>query len=72
MAAAQVPPLPTLEIGKDLELAERRQAINSALGTTAAEGEMPSPAALELGEQYASGKISLDQFGDAVRALYGV
>lgn len=72
MAAAQVAPLPALKTVDDREFSARRRAIDSALGTTVAEGEMPSPAALKLSEQYASGKISLEQFGAAVRALYGV
>ncbi len=54
------------------ELQERRIAVDSSLGTTLAEGVPPTPAAMALAEQYASGEISLEEYGNSVRALHGI
>jgi hypothetical protein len=67
--ATQVQMLPAETI---LELKQRRIAVESALGSTLAEGVSPSPEVLALSERYASGEISLDQFGSSVRAVYGL
>ena len=72
MAAAQVAPLPLPPLVEELSLTDRRRTIDSALGTTVAEGELPSPAALALAERYAAGEITMEQFGSAVRSLYGL
>ncbi len=51
------------------ELKERRYAIESALGTTLAEGVSPSPEVLALFEAYANGAMSLEEILPAIRAL---
>jgi hypothetical protein len=51
------------------ELKERRYAVESALGTTLAEGVSPSPEVLALFEAYAKGAMSLEEILPAVREL---
>ncbi|HZL26166.1 MAG TPA: antitoxin VbhA family protein [Acidobacteriaceae bacterium] len=53
------------------ELQDRRDAVESTLGTTLAEGVSPSPEVLALFEAYANGTISLDDILPSVRALDG-
>jgi hypothetical protein len=67
--ATVVQPLPTIDI---LEQQERRRRVDSALGSTLAEGVSPSAESLALSERYVSGELSLKEYGDAVRALYGI
>jgi len=61
--------LPAEDIAK---LQNRREAVESALGSTLAEGVSPSPAVLALSERYALGEITLAEFGSSVRAIYGL
>lgn len=65
--AAQVQPLPGISAA---EREERRYMVNSALGTTLAEGVSPSPDVLALTERYVEGELSLEELGKAVRDKY--
>ena len=67
--AAVVQPLPRKPLDT---LEERRIAVDSSLGSTLAEGVPPSPAGIALAERYASGEISLEEYGISVRDLYGI
>ena len=67
--AAIVQPLPRKPLDT---LEERRIALDSSLGSTLAEGVPPSPAGITLADRYASGEISLEEYGTSVRALYGI
>jgi len=67
--AAHIQSLPTADLAK---LHDRREAVESALGSTLAEGVSPSPAVLALSERYALGEITLTEFGSSVRAIYGL
>ncbi len=67
--AVQVQPLP---IPSNVQREERRRAVESALGTTLAEGVSPGPEVLVLAERYIGGEITLQEFGGAVRALSGI
>ncbi len=66
--AAIVQPLPTI----DPVLAERRRIVDSALGTTLAEGVSPGPEVLALSERFVAGQITLQELGAAVRAIDGI
>ena len=67
--AAQVQPMPT---GQIVSMEERRRIIDSALGTTLAEGVSPGPEVLAISERYISGEITLQQMGSLVRAMSGL
>ena len=67
--AVQAQALPT---EPTISLQDRRIAVDSALGSTLAEGTSPSPAVLALSERYAAGEITLDELGSSVRAIYGL
>jgi hypothetical protein len=67
--AARVQTLPNAQM---VDLAERRRIIDSALGTTLAEGVSPAPEVLALSERYAAGEISMQELGSSVRAMYGL
>jgi hypothetical protein len=67
--AAHVQPAPTGQIGS---LEERRRIIDSALGTTLAEGVSPGPEVLALAERYVAGEITLQEMGSLVRAMSGL
>jgi Antitoxin VbhA len=67
--AAQVQPVPTSQI---VNMEERRRIIDSALGTTLAEGVSPGPEVLAISERYVSGEITLQQMGSLVRAMSGL
>jgi len=54
------------------ELQERRQAVESTVGTTLAAGESPSPEVLEFFEKYARGEMTLAEVSSAVRTRYGI
>jgi hypothetical protein len=69
MAAAQTAPLPAQEIANR---EERRAAIESAWGTTLAEGVSPGPEVWALSERYIEGELTLEQLGAAVRAIDGL
>jgi len=69
MAAAQVAPFSADQIA---EREKRRESIASALGTTLAEGVSPGPEVLALSERYIDGELTLEEFGAAVRARWGV
>ena len=68
MAAAQVAPLPVDEMIR----ADRRRIVDSALGTTLAEGVSPGPEVLALSERFVMGEITLQELGVAVRAIDGI
>ena len=51
------------------ELKDRRSAVESALGTTLAEGVSPSTEVLALLESYARGEVSMDEIIPAIKAL---
>ena len=71
MAAAQVvPPVP--EVTATAQMEERRRIVDSALGTTLAEGVSPGPEVLALSERYVAGEITLQELGSSVRAMYGL
>lgn len=65
--AAQVQPFPVISAA---EQEERRYMVNSALGTTLAEGVAPSPDVLALTERFVEGELSLEELGKAVRDKY--
>jgi hypothetical protein len=67
--AAHIQPAPT---GQMVSLEERRRIIDSALGTTLAEGVSPGPEALALSECYVAGEITLQEMGSLVRAMSGL
>jgi hypothetical protein len=67
--AAQVQTLPNEQM---TDLAERRRIIDSALGTTLAEGVSPGPEVLALSERYVAGEITMQELGAAVRAIDGL
>ncbi len=67
--AAQVQPLPTQSV---TDLSERRRIVDSALGTTLAEGVSPGPEVLALSERYVAGEITLQEMGTLVRAMSGL
>ena len=69
MAAAQVAPLPT---HASYQYAERRRIVDSALGTTLAEGVSPGPEVLALSERYVAGEITMKELGSLVRAIDGL
>jgi len=46
--------------------------VDSALGTTLAEGVSPGPAVLALSERYVAGEISLQEFSASVLAMSGI
>lgn len=60
-----VPGVSTVPVG------ERRSMVESALGTTLAEGVPPGPETLALADRYVAGELSLAEFGNAVRRLSG-
>jgi hypothetical protein len=66
MAAAQVAPLPTDNLA---QRADRRRMVDSALGTTLAEGVSPGPEVLALSERFVAGEITLQAMGTLVRAM---
>jgi hypothetical protein len=72
MAAAQILPLPELSPADELPRAERRRIIDSALGTTLAEGVSPGPEVIAMSERYVAGEISLLELGTAVRSMSGL
>ena len=66
MAAAQAATFPrSVEVEQDTA-AERRAAMNSALGTMTAEGETPSDFTLALTERYIAGEIEFEELKTAV------
>ena len=72
MAAAQVLPISDLSPAAEAQRAKRRQIIDSALGTTLAEGVSPGPEVIALSERYVAGEISLQELGKSVRAMSGL
>jgi hypothetical protein len=70
MAATQAIPVP--EAPNARESAERRRIVDSALGTTLAEGVSPGPEVLELSERYVAGEITLQEFSSSVRSMSGI
>jgi hypothetical protein len=72
MAAAQVVPVPELPPAAEVQRARRRRIIDSALGTTLAEGVSPGPEVIALSERYVAGEISLQELGNSVRAMSGL
>jgi len=72
MAAAQIIPLPELSPADELQRAERRRIIDSALGTTLAEGISPGPEVIAMSERYVAGEITLLELGTAVRSMSGL
>lgn len=67
--AAQVQPLPTQSV---TDPSERRRIVDSALGTTLAEGVSPGPEVFALSERFVSGEITLQEMGTLVRAMSGL
>ena len=71
MAATQVVP-PVSEVIAIAQMEQRRRIVDSALGTTLAEGVSPGPEVLALSERYVAGEITLQELGSSVRAMYGL
>ena len=69
MAAAQVAPLLTDNLA---QREVRRRMVDSALGTTLAEGVSPGPEVLALSERFVAGEITLEEMGSLVRAIDGL
>jgi hypothetical protein len=55
-----------------MQRAHRRRIVDSALGTTLAEGVSPGPEVIALSERYVAGEITLQELGTAVRAMSGL
>ncbi len=72
MAAVQILPLPELSSADEMQRAHRRRIVDSALGTTLAEGVSPGPEVIALSERYVAGEITLQELGTAVRAMSGL
>jgi hypothetical protein len=72
MAAAQMLPISHLSPAAEAQRAKRRQIIDSALGTTLAEGVSPGPEVIALSERYVAGEISLRELGNSARAMSGL
>ncbi len=72
MAAAQILPLSELSHADELQRVQRRRMIDSALGTTLAEGVSPGPEVIAMSERYVAGEITLLELGTAVRAMSGL
>ena len=68
--ATQVQPLPT-DLSSEAK-ARRREMIDSALGTTLAEGVSPGPEVIALAERYVDGEITLQELGVSIRATCGI
>jgi hypothetical protein len=56
----------------EIQAAKRRGMIDSALGTTLAEGVSPGPEVIALSERYVAGEISLQELGILVRGMSGL
>jgi len=72
VATAQVLPISHLSPAAEAQRAKRRQIIDSALGTTLAEGVSPGPEVIALSERYVAGEITLQELGTTVRAMSGL
>jgi len=72
MAAAQILPLPKLSSADEQQRAERRRIVDSALGTTLAEGVSPGPEVLAMAERYVAGEITMLELGTVVRSMSGL
>jgi hypothetical protein len=72
MAAAQVLPVSELPPAADVQEARRRRIVDSALGTTLAEGVSPGAEVIALSERYVAGEITLQELGNSVRAMSGL
>jgi hypothetical protein len=68
--ATQVHPVPSESMFSLKE--HRREIIDSALGTTLAEGVSPGPEVIALSERYVEGEITLQEFGASVRSMCGL
>ena len=66
MASTAVLPVEEVELSA---VEYRRRQVESALGTTLAEGVSPGSEALTLSEEYVRGEMTLQEFGAAVRRL---
>jgi len=71
MAATQALPVPASSLSDEQRI-QRRRSVESALGTTLAEGVSPGPEAIALAERYVAGEISLQDLGIAVRSMSGI
>jgi hypothetical protein len=71
MAIAQVLPVSDLA-AVELQRAQRRRIIESAMGTTLAEGVSPGPEVSALAERYVAGEITLQELGTSVRSMSGI
>lgn len=72
MAAAQVLPVFELPPAADAQRARRRQIVDSALGTTLAEGVSPGAEVIAIAERYVAGEMTLQELGTTVRAMSGL
>jgi hypothetical protein len=70
MAATQAIPVP--EAPNAGESTERRRIVDSALGTTLAEGVSTGPDVLALSERFVAGEITLQEFSSSVRLMSGI
>jgi hypothetical protein len=72
MAATQALPVVEATLPAEHDRLKRRQAVDSVLGTTLAEGVSPGPQVIALSERYVAGEITLQELGTAVRAMSGL
>jgi len=68
MAAAQILPLVEVAPLHDSDRQNRRQAVDSVLGTMGAEGELPSAKTLALMEEYVNGRMTMNELVDTIFA----
>lgn len=72
MAASPMLTPQELSVAQTIQLADRRRIIDSALGTTLAEGVSPGPEVIALSERYVAGEISMQELGTLVRGMSGL
>ena len=68
MAATQVAPVPEVIVFDESKRNDRQQAVDSVLGTMAAEGELPSSETIELMQKFVEGHVSMHELVETIFA----
>lgn len=68
MAAAQVVPVPAVAAFDESKRNDRQQAVDSVLGTMAAEGELPSSETIGLMQKFVEGHVSMHELVETIFA----
>jgi hypothetical protein len=66
MAAAQVVPVSEITVFDGSKRNDRQQAVDSVLGTMAAEGELPSSETIELMQKFVQGHVSMHELVETI------